>query len=83
VPADSWYEWVLEAGGKQPYCIRRVDAAPLYFRGLTRVGPDAQPREGDAFVIATTAAEEGLTEVQHRIRGTPFQPVCLLTPTGN
>ena len=47
VPADSWYEWVPVAGGKQPYCIRRIHTVPLYFGDLASVEPGAAPREGD------------------------------------
>jgi len=66
VPADAWYEWLSVADGKQPYCIHRTDTAPLYFGGLASVGPGAAPREGDGFVIVTTAADGHLVDVHHR-----------------
>jgi len=66
VPADSWYEWLQVADGKQPYSIRRTDTVPLYFGGLVSTGPGAAPREGDGFVIVTTAADGHLVDVHSR-----------------
>lgn len=34
VPADGFYEWRAEEGGKQPYLIRMADEAPFAFAGL-------------------------------------------------
>jgi putative SOS response-associated peptidase YedK len=34
VPADAFYEWKKIPGGKQPFCIRRADGAPMAFAGL-------------------------------------------------
>lgn len=34
VPADGFYEWRRERGGKQPYYVRRADDRPMAFAGL-------------------------------------------------
>lgn len=56
VPADGFYEWRAEGGGKQPYRITMGDGQPFGMAGLWEVwhGPD-----GDvvvSFSILTTAA---------------------------
>lgn len=73
VPADGWYEWVSEAGRKQPYYIQAKDRAPLYFAGLSSIPADA-PAETpsaaagvlDGFVIVTDAAAGGMLDVHDR-----------------
>jgi putative SOS response-associated peptidase YedK len=66
VPADGWYEWVVEEGKKQPYFITPIDGKPLFFAGLTSVKPGAEHRDGDGFVIVTGAADAGLLDVHDR-----------------
>ncbi len=56
----------MEAGKKQPYYIRAVDGAPLYFAGLTSVKLSEEAREGDGYVIVTAAADGGLVDVHDR-----------------
>ncbi|MCY4158768.1 MAG: SOS response-associated peptidase [Bacteroidetes bacterium] len=34
IPVDAYYEWRLIEGGKQPYCIKRKDHAPLLLAGI-------------------------------------------------
>src|SRR5262249_39403870 len=34
IPADGFFEWRQQKGGKQPFYIRRADAAPFAFAGL-------------------------------------------------
>ena len=60
VPADYWYEWSLEAGKKQPYCVAPIDGKPLFFAGLASVKPDAEHLDGDGFVIVTDTLNAGL-----------------------
>lgn len=74
VPADGWYEWVVEQGAKQPYYIQPIDGQPLYFAALSSVRPDGEPHDGDGFVIVTDAADSGLIDVHDR------KPL-VLTPT--
>jgi putative SOS response-associated peptidase YedK len=44
VPADGWYEFVIEKGTRQPHFIRPLNNGPLYLAGLSSVAPDAEPR---------------------------------------
>lgn len=66
VPADGWYEWISEDGKKQPYFIVAKDERPLFFLGLSSVASDVEPREGDGFVIVTSAADGGMLDVHDR-----------------
>lgn len=67
VPADGWYEWVTGSdGGKQPYFIRRRDAAPLYLAGLSSASPGREVHEGDGFVLVTAASADGMVDVHDR-----------------
>jgi putative SOS response-associated peptidase YedK len=34
IPADGFYEWRAECGGRQPYFIRAADGGPLWLAGL-------------------------------------------------
>ena len=34
IPADGWYEWKPEAGGKQPYFFARHDREPLFLGAI-------------------------------------------------
>ena len=34
IPAEGFYEWKAEAGGKTPFLIRRKDSAPFAMAGL-------------------------------------------------
>lgn len=66
VPADGWYEWVLEEGSKQSYFIQPIDGEPLYFAGLSTVAPGQDHREGDGFVIVTDASDSGMLDIHDR-----------------
>lgn len=67
VPADGWYEWVREPGGRrQPYFMTPRDASVLSFAGIWSVWA-----AGDAalltFSVLTTAAVGELAEVHDRM----------------
>lgn len=66
VPADGWYEWVLEEGAKQPYFITPIDAEPLFFAGLSSARAGEGAKDGYGFVIVTDAAEAGMLDVHDR-----------------
>jgi putative SOS response-associated peptidase YedK len=67
VPADSWYEWIgTDKGRRHPYAIRAKTAGPLFFAGMSNLSPDSEARDGDGFVLITTAARSGLFEVHGR-----------------
>jgi putative SOS response-associated peptidase YedK len=66
VPADGFYEWKIEAGGKQPFLVRMRDRSPFGMAGLLEHwrGP-----EGDVatFAILTTDANGMLAEIYDRM----------------
>jgi putative SOS response-associated peptidase YedK len=67
VPADGFYEWQKQGGGKQPFFIRARSGAPLAFAGLweTWIGPNGE--EVDTAAIVTTAANETLKPLHDRM----------------
>ena len=66
VPADGYYEWRTENGGKQPYFIRMKGTDLLSFAGLwsSWLGPDGPV---ESCVIITTAAKEELADIHDRM----------------
>jgi putative SOS response-associated peptidase YedK len=66
VPANGWYEWVGEKGGKQPWYIKAKDGAPLFFAALTNHDPTKEGPEGVGFVIVTDASAGGMVDVHDR-----------------
>ncbi|HEY0805448.1 MAG TPA: SOS response-associated peptidase [Pseudonocardiaceae bacterium] len=71
LPADGWFEWRRDAGGKQPFYMTRTDGASLALAGLWSVwrdpeaGPDAPPIITCA--VLTRDAVGQLTEVHDRM----------------
>jgi putative SOS response-associated peptidase YedK len=55
LPADGFYEWHTEGGGKQPYLIRFSDGRPFAFAGLWELwrGADADPLVSCTIVTTT------------------------------
>ena len=67
VPADGWYEWIVENGKRQPYFVRPMNDRPLYLAALTSYAPDEEPQEADGFVVVTARAGTGIVDKQsHR-----------------
>jgi putative SOS response-associated peptidase YedK len=67
VPADGWYEWVREPGGRrQPYYLTPRDGSVLAFAGIWSVCETAD-RELLSFSVLTTAAVGELAEVHDRM----------------
>jgi len=68
IPADGFYEWKKEAGGKQPYLIRFADGRAFAFAGLWERW---LPRDGgepiDSCTIITTTPNELLRELHDRM----------------
>lgn len=67
VPADGFYEWQVEAGGKTPWFFRLAGGTPIVFAGLweRREQPGAEPFE--SFAIVTTEANELVRPVHARM----------------
>lgn len=59
VPADGFYEWVEEGGGKQPYYVTRRDDEPFAMAGLrTRWEPPTRQTGLDSFAGGSDADDE-------------------------
>jgi putative SOS response-associated peptidase YedK len=78
VPVSGFYEWrrpgVNGDGSKQPFYFRRPDGGPLVFAGLWDLWKDAESRPLRSFTIITTAANQTMAPVHHRM------PAVLLPP---
>lgn len=58
VPADGFYEWTEQNGGKQPYRVQREDGAPFAMAGLWAEFDPATTQTGlDAFGDGTSTAD--------------------------
>lgn len=65
IPVDGWFEWMNQAGGKQPFFLTSVSEEPLSFAGLW----DSWEQQGhslETFTIITTQACPILAEIHHR-----------------
>ena len=67
IPADGFYEWKTEDGGKQPYRIHRVDDAPFAFAGLWEQWSDEQNQKLESFTIITCDAATWLEDLHGRM----------------
>lgn len=67
VPADAYYEWRVEEGGKQPYAIARLDGSPTAFAGIWEGwrSPDGEILR--TFAIVTTDANAELRHIHDRM----------------
>ena len=66
VPANGYYEWRAENGGKQPFFIRMAGSDLFSFAGLWSAwqGPDGPV---ESCVIITTTAKEELADIHDRM----------------
>ncbi|MEX0923341.1 MAG: SOS response-associated peptidase [Rhodovibrionaceae bacterium] len=68
IPADGFYEWKSDSGGKQPYRITLSDGRPFAFAGLWEVWRDpAEDRRIESCSIVTTEAAPAIREIHHRM----------------
>lgn len=65
IPADAIYEWDRKIG--QPYRIHRVDETPFFMAGLWEIWSGADGSEIESCAIITTAANDELAAVHHRM----------------
>jgi putative SOS response-associated peptidase YedK len=65
VPADGWYEWRAEAGGKQPYLIAPA-ATPFSFAGLWERW-DKGPEPVESFTILVGPAAPEIAAIHDRM----------------
>jgi len=66
-PADGFYEWKQEAGGKRPWFVRLKSAQPMAFAGLWEswMGPNGEEMETAA--IVTTTASRSIAHIHDRM----------------
>jgi putative SOS response-associated peptidase YedK len=66
-PADGFYEWRPEKGGKRPYLVRLKSGQPMAFAGLWEawMGPNGEEMETAA--IVTTAASRVIAHIHDRM----------------
>ena len=66
-PADGFYEWKQEKGGKRPYFVRLKSAQPMAFAGLWEawMGPNGEEMETAA--IVTTTASRSIAHIHDRM----------------
>jgi putative SOS response-associated peptidase YedK len=67
IPAEGFYEWKAEAGGKQPYFIQRGDRQPFALAGLWDHWQDADGNELDSCSIIVTDADRILAPIHDRM----------------
>lgn len=68
LPASGFYEWKREGSGPaRPYWIRPRDGGLVAFAGLMETWMDAGGSEIDTGAILTTAANEELAHIHHRM----------------
>lgn len=65
IPADGFYEWKRENGGKQPYYFRMQGGRPFAFAGLW----ESWTKDGEirSCAILTTAANEVVAGIHERM----------------
>jgi putative SOS response-associated peptidase YedK len=66
-PADGFYEWKPEKGGKRPYFVRLKSGQPMAFAGLWEawMGPNGEEMESAA--IVTTTASRSIAQIHDRM----------------
>lgn len=64
IPADGFYEWKREEGGKQPFYTRMNDGRPFAFAGLWESWNDGEIR---SCTILTTSANDLVGTVHERM----------------
>ena len=96
VPASGFYEWLGDVPGKkQPYYVPRSDGKVVAFAGIWEHWMGQDGSELESMAIITTAANEALSPIHHRmpvvIRRADFSrwldenedPADLMTPAPN
>ncbi len=68
IPADAFYEWQARGKGpKQPFMIRPVGGGVMAFAGIWEHWMDAEGSEIQSAAILTTAANDTLKPIHHRM----------------
>jgi putative SOS response-associated peptidase YedK len=64
VPANGFYEWRTEAGGKQPHLFLLRNGEPFAFAGIWEAAGEGRP---ETYCILTTAPNEVVAPVHNRM----------------
>ena len=67
IPAQGYYEWRKEDGGKQPYHIHMRDGEPFAFAGLWEYWQSGEGQVIESCAIITTEANGPVRAVHHRM----------------
>lgn len=67
IPADGFYEWREEEGGKRPYYISLREGGPFAFAGLWESWSGPNGEEMQTAAIVTTSANATLAKLHHRM----------------
>jgi putative SOS response-associated peptidase YedK len=64
VPANGFYEWRAEAGGRQPHLFTLRDSVPFAFAGIWEPADDRRP---ETYSILTTTPNEIVAPIHDRM----------------
>ena len=67
IPASAFYEWKAVGKHKYKYLIKTLDKPYFYMAGLYNTFIDLQGNPYNCFVIITTAANEQMSAIHHRM----------------
>jgi len=67
VPADGFYEWTEEDGGKIPYWIHSLDREPMGLAGIWERWHSGGAESVFSMAIITVDANEGIQHLHHRM----------------
>lgn len=67
IPATGFYEWKMQAGGKQPYFIHPKDQPLFSFAGIWNTWKDDDGHEVHAYSIITTDPNEEMLDIHNRM----------------
>lgn len=74
VPADGYYEWMVEAGRKQPYFLQLASGEPFAMAGLWEQWRSPEGELIETYAIVTTEAAGTARQIHDRM------PVILAQP---
>lgn len=67
VPADGYYEWMLEGGRKQPYLLQLASGAPFAMAGLWEQWRSPEGGIAETYAIVTTEAAGAPRQIHDRM----------------
>jgi putative SOS response-associated peptidase YedK len=67
IPADGFYEWKKDKGGKQPYFLKPLSGAPAAFAGLWEIWRSEAGQKISSCTILTTAASACVSNIHDRM----------------